>query len=74
MPCDDAGHFHLTHLGMNTRILNSRKRIAMVAHDNKKAELIEWAIYNKTYFIKASSVCYRHDRCSFGNSVRPACH
>ncbi len=25
-----------------------RKRIAMVAHDNKKKELIEWAIYNKT--------------------------
>lgn len=25
-----------------------RKKIAMVAHDNKKKELIEWAIYNKT--------------------------
>ena len=37
---------------MNTRILNSRKRIAMVAHDNKKAELIEWAIYNKTTLSK----------------------
>ena len=30
-----------------TRRLNSRKRIAMVAHDHKKKDLIEWAVYNK---------------------------
>jgi methylglyoxal synthase len=33
---------------MAVRVLEARKQIAMVAHDNKKAELIEWAIYNKT--------------------------
>ena len=30
-----------------TRKLAERKRIALVAHDNKKADLIEWAIYNR---------------------------
>ncbi|MBI1343511.1 MAG: methylglyoxal synthase [Terrimonas sp.] len=33
---------------MNTRTMNAKKRVAMVAHDNKKKELVEWAVYNKT--------------------------
>ena len=33
---------------MNVRRLAARKRIAMVAHDNKKKDLIEWAVFNKT--------------------------
>jgi methylglyoxal synthase len=37
---------------MGTKILTKRKRIAMVAHDHKKAELIEWAVYNKTVLAK----------------------
>ena len=29
------------------RTIGKRKRIALVAHDNKKADLIEWAVHNK---------------------------
>lgn len=32
---------------LRVRKLNARKRIALVAHDNKKKDLIEWAEFNK---------------------------
>jgi methylglyoxal synthase len=35
-----------------SRQMPARKRIAMVAHDNKKHDLIEWAEYNKTLLAK----------------------
>ena len=34
------------------RILDERKRVALIAHDNKKAELIDWAKYNRTILRK----------------------
>ena len=37
---------------MNTRKLEARKRIALVAHDNKKRDLIDWAVFNKTTLAK----------------------
>lgn len=30
----------------------ARKRIGLVAHDNKKADLIEWAIYNRQLLLR----------------------
>src|SRR5690348_16931045 len=37
---------------MDTRTLSAKKNIALVAHDNKKNELIEWAFYNKSTLSK----------------------
>ena len=40
----------------NLRKLERRKKIALIAHDNKKKDLIEWAIHNKIELAKHSLV------------------
>jgi methylglyoxal synthase len=35
-----------------SRKLPFRKRIALVAHDNKKRDIIDWAIFNKIFLAK----------------------
>jgi methylglyoxal synthase len=40
----------------NIRKLGRRKKIALIAHDNKKKDLIEWAIHNKIALSKHALV------------------
>ena len=40
----------------NLRVLEKRKKIALIAHDNKKKDLIEWAVHNKVELAKHSLV------------------
>lgn len=40
----------------NLRVLEKRKKIALIAHDNKKKDLIEWAVHNKKELAKHSLV------------------
>jgi len=37
---------------MKTRLLQARKRIALVAHDNKKQEMLDWAEFNRVVLTK----------------------
>ena len=40
----------------NLRVLEKRKKIALIAHDNKKKDLIEWAVHNKKELAKHNLV------------------
>ena len=45
------------------RIISGAKRIALVAHDNKKKDLMEWAYYNR-------NVLAQHELIATGTTVR----
>ena len=46
-----------------TIIMEHRKKIALVAHDNKKRDLLEWAKYNR-------AVLAQHEICATGTTGR----
>ena len=52
MPCLFGKAFYFNTIYMQTRTLNSHKNIALIAHDHKKSELIEWAFYNRSTLAK----------------------
>lgn len=35
-----------------SRVIGARKRVALVAHDNKKKEMVEWAYYNRVTLVR----------------------
>ncbi len=37
--------------------MTKKKRIALVAHDNRKADLVEWVSYNREILLKHKLVC-----------------
>ncbi|MEX6689063.1 methylglyoxal synthase [Danxiaibacter flavus] len=45
------------------KVIGKRKRIALVAHDHKKNDLIDWVVYNKT-------VLSRHELFATGTTGR----
>ena len=45
-------HLYFKYCIMEKRLMERRKRIALVAHDNKKAELIDWAVFNRSTLAK----------------------
>jgi methylglyoxal synthase len=36
----------------SSRVIGARKRVALVAHDNKKKEMVEWAYYNRVTLVR----------------------
>ena len=52
---------HQSRVAATTVAPGQRKRVALVAHDNKKADLLEWARFNR-------DVLAKHDLCGTGTT------
>ncbi len=48
------------------RLMDQAKRIALVAHDNMKQELLEWAIFNRELLAQHALYATGTKRNSFG--------
>ena len=49
-----ANPLRVISLDLSTRTMSDSKHVALVAHDNKKRELMEWAYYNKSALARHS--------------------
>lgn len=43
-------------------IMNNKKKVALVAHDNMKRDLAEWVDWNWEVLLKHHLIWYRNDR------------
>jgi methylglyoxal synthase len=50
-------------MNKKTAIMERRKRIALIAHDHKKPDLLEWVRFNRGTLLK-------HDLCATGTTAR----
>lgn len=46
--------------------MRHKKKIALVAHDNKKRDLTEWAKYNRDLLAHHKGLRHRHNRQDIG--------
>ncbi len=83
IPQTQMGVTHVREAPMLTETINSatdgqpmglRKNIALIAHDNRKQDLVEWARFNRDLLAAHRSERHRDDRLPPGRGVGPRYH